>query len=49
LHFGLGESASADKVRIVWPSGITQQMEHVRGDRIVTVEEPTAPAGRGGN
>ena len=40
VHFGLGGDASAASIEIRWPSGITQQLRDVKGDRIVTVEEP---------
>jgi len=40
VHFGLGASASADLVEILWPSGVTQQLHDVAGDRIVSVKEP---------
>jgi hypothetical protein len=40
VHFGLGESASADLVEIRWPSGIVQELKDVTGDRVVSVKEP---------
>jgi enediyne biosynthesis protein E4 len=40
VHFGLGQSASADLVEIHWPSGIVQQMHTVAADRVVSVKEP---------
>jgi hypothetical protein len=40
VHFGLGGDASAASIEIRWPSGNTQQLRDVKGDRIVTVEEP---------
>jgi hypothetical protein len=42
LHFGLGASGYAKSIRLVWPSGIKQQLEHVQGDRILKIEEPVA-------
>jgi hypothetical protein len=39
-HFGLGASKSADLVEIRWPSGITQELRNVEGDRVVKVKEP---------
>jgi hypothetical protein len=44
LHFGLGSSESIDRITIRWPSGNSQTLEHVKGDRILTIEEPAAPA-----
>ena len=40
LHFGLGAAAEAERIEIAWPSGIRQHLEHVKGDRVVTIEEP---------
>ena len=40
LHFGLGASRYAESIRLVWPRGIKQQLEHVQGDRILKIEEP---------
>jgi hypothetical protein len=40
LHFGLGASEVVDSIRILWPSGATQQLTHVQSDRILKIEEP---------
>ena len=40
VHFGLGSADEAESVQITWPSGIAQKVEHVRGDRIVRIDEP---------
>lgn len=40
VHFGLGASASAKEIEIVWPSGIRQTLHGVAGDRIVPITEP---------
>jgi hypothetical protein len=42
LHFGLGTSAYAEKIRLLWPSGIRQELQHVQADRILKIEEPAA-------
>ena len=39
LHFGLGTASQADTIEILWPSGRTQTLKDVRGDRVVTVRE----------
>ena len=44
VHFGLGTATSAQRIEIHWPSGIFQTLEQVRGDQILQVEEPSAPA-----
>jgi enediyne biosynthesis protein E4 len=44
VHFGLGSEASAQLVEIRWPSGIVQSLKDVRGDQILQVDEPLAPA-----
>jgi hypothetical protein len=43
VHFGLGASKSATRIDITWPSGIRQTLHDVPGDRVVKIEEPTAP------
>jgi hypothetical protein len=40
LHFGLGERNRVDKIEITWPSGITQVLEKVKADQILTITEP---------
>jgi hypothetical protein len=39
-HFGLGDAARAEVVRIEWPSGIVQELRDVPADQILTVIEP---------
>jgi hypothetical protein len=40
VHFGLGAEKTAQRVEILWPSGIHQQLKDVAADRIVHVTEP---------
>jgi uncharacterized protein YggU (UPF0235/DUF167 family) len=40
VHFGLGADESARSVEIRWPSGITQRLENVKANQILTVAEP---------
>jgi enediyne biosynthesis protein E4 len=42
VHFGLGREASALLVEVHWPSGIIQQLRNVKGDRRISVREPSA-------
>ena len=39
IHFGLGAATKIDKVEIIWPSGVRQQVAIPEIDRIFTVEE----------
>ncbi len=39
LHFGLGEHARADKITVIWPSGIKQVLENVTADQVVSIQE----------
>lgn len=41
LHFGLGDHARADRITILWPSGLEQILESVTADRILHVREPS--------
>ncbi|HEX4769806.1 MAG TPA: CRTAC1 family protein [Bryobacteraceae bacterium] len=41
LHFGLGTAATVDEIKIRWPSGQKQVLKNVKGNQILTVEEPT--------
>lgn len=43
LHFGLGESAVAERVEVIWLDGSRQAMENVRGDRVVKVAAGSSP------
>ncbi len=40
VHFGLGASATAKEIEIVWPSGIRQVLQDAKADRIIPVTEP---------
>jgi hypothetical protein len=40
VHFGLGPDVTASEVEIVWPSGITQKLEKVKADQMLSVTEP---------
>ena len=44
VHFGLGASKMAKEIEIRWPSGARQVLENVQGDKIVSIEEPSASA-----
>jgi hypothetical protein len=39
VHFGLGKATEADRIEIRWPSGQTDTLENVAGDRLICVEE----------
>jgi hypothetical protein len=40
VHFGLGSAKIVDEIEIRWPSGTTQMLKSVAGDRIVQITEP---------
>jgi enediyne biosynthesis protein E4 len=39
IHFGLGAAKSVDQLQIRWPSGVTEIVRNLAGDRIYTVKE----------
>jgi hypothetical protein len=39
-HFGLGDAAKVDVLRIEWPSGIVQELRDVPANQMLTVTEP---------
>jgi hypothetical protein len=43
VHFGLDNESVAQKIEIVWPSGITQKLDNVKADRVLDVTEPVPP------
>ena len=45
IHFGLGKDALIQTIEIRWPSGIVQRLSDVKGDQILSVDEPV-PAGK---
>ncbi|WP_337174477.1 CRTAC1 family protein [Paludisphaera sp.] len=40
LHFGLGDSATADRVEITWPGGEKTTLHDVKADQTLTVRQP---------
>jgi hypothetical protein len=46
VHFGLGSNTQIDRITIDWPSGLTQVLEGVQADQILTVVEqaPQVPS-----
>ena len=40
VHFGLGAAAVVEHMRVTWPSGTVQELDNVKTDRVLTVEEP---------
>ncbi|ADW68882.1 CRTAC1 family protein [Granulicella tundricola] len=39
-HFGLGPDTGAKTIRIRWPSGVVQVLEHIAGDQVLKIDEP---------
>jgi hypothetical protein len=46
LHFGLGPAQAADTIEVTWPSGRVDTLTGVAGDRVVSIKEGAARAGR---
>jgi enediyne biosynthesis protein E4 len=42
LHFGLGKNAEVDSLKVIWPSGKTQWVRGLSGDRVITLDEKEA-------
>jgi hypothetical protein len=40
VHFGLGQDSKVRLLEIAWPSGVTQRLENIRADQVLTVREP---------
>lgn len=40
LHFGLGEYTDAQKIDIFWPNGKISELENIKANQILTVNEP---------
>lgn len=39
-HFGLGDAAKVEVLRVEWPSGIVQELNDLTTDKVLTVTEP---------
>ena len=42
-HFGLGDAAVADTIRVEWPSGVVDQLTGVAADARLVIAEGSAP------
>ncbi len=40
VHFGLGKEGMISTIKIRWPSGILQNLQNLRADQVLSVEEP---------
>ena len=40
LHFGLGQATEIDSVEVLWPDGTTTNVPNVKGNQILTVQQP---------
>ena len=40
LHFGLGAAKQADLVEVRWPDGTMTQLQNVKADQILKIEQP---------
>jgi hypothetical protein len=39
-HFGLGQAEQVDRLRVTFPSGAVQEMDHIPSNQIILVSEP---------
>jgi hypothetical protein len=39
LHFGLGKADRVERIEVVWPSGVKQEVDNVRAGQVVRIEE----------
>lgn len=46
VHFGLGDTAQVEAVRITWPDGSHEEVRQPPIDRIVRIQQGSAPQGR---
>ncbi|CAH1087237.1 CRTAC1 family protein [Candidatus Nitrotoga sp. 1052] len=44
LHFGLAKHQQVEKIRVVWPSGVVQELQGVKADQVLRIKEPGQPA-----
>jgi enediyne biosynthesis protein E4 len=44
LHFGLGSSATVERLEVIWPGGARSKLEGVQADRTLTLREPPRAA-----
>ena len=42
VHFGLGDAATVDELKIRWPNGNVQTLTAVKANQILTIDEPKA-------
>lgn len=41
LHFGLAKHTQIDKITLLWPSGVVQELQGVKANQVLRVKEPT--------
>ena len=39
LHFGLATAATVERIKITWPSGITQELKNQRVNQVLAIRE----------
>jgi hypothetical protein len=40
VRFGMGKETVAKTIRIRWPSGQVQELQDIKGDQVLTANEP---------
>jgi hypothetical protein len=44
MHFGLGKAAKADRVEVLWPSGLVESFADVKAGETAVLKEGTGDA-----
>ena len=42
VHFGLGSNKTVDTLKIIWPSGKTQELQNIKANQVITIRESEA-------
>ncbi len=42
VHFGLGSDKTVDTLKIIWPSGKTQELQNIKANQVITIRESEA-------
>jgi hypothetical protein len=45
IHFGLGKSQVIDELRVIWPDGMQQELQHIKADQLISLQYPDGTKG----